>query len=108
MIDVVIKGYSFTPMNNTTQRGEKVLARYNWSKKSDIYDAYKNPSYTKVSTFYQLKRKMEDLNGYGMKITGAGSDQYSCAFLITDDKTDKTYLIYETSCNSYIIEYNNE
>ena len=108
MIDVVIKGYRFTPLNNTTKKAQRVLARYTWSRKSDIYEAYKNPSSTKVSTFYQLKRKMEDLNGYGMKITGAGSDQYSCAFLITDNKTNKTYLIYETSCNSYIIDYYNE
>lgn len=105
MTDVVIKGYSFTPMNNTTKRAKLVLKRYNSSKASNIYGAYERPSSTKVSTFNKLTEKMEDLSGYAMKITGAGTDHYSCAFKIRDEKTDKIYLIYETAYNSYIMEY---
>ena len=97
------EGYEFTKLNADTKQAKRFLTMYSWATDKDIYDAYKQPSQTKVSTFYSLKRKMEELGGYDMRITGAGSDNYSCAFRLKID--DVVYLVYETKCNSYLIKW---
>lgn len=106
MTDIVINGYAFTPVNENTKRGKDMLTNYSWATDNDIYDAYKTPSKDKVNSFYKLKDKMKELDGRKMRITGAGSNFYSCGYLI--DIEDNTYLIYETHCNSFIIKYYND
>lgn len=96
--------YTFTILNEKTKDAQKKIERYNESNKYDIYDAYTQPSSTKVSSFYKLLNKMKELDGYDMKITGAGSDNYSCAYKIKENEA--VYLIYETRLNSFKIKYN--
>lgn len=103
MKTITFKDYSFAYVNENTERGKRMLKAYSKATNTDIYKAYKKPSSKKVSSFNKLKEKMEDLDGHGMRITGAGSDQYSCAYIINID--NEPYLIYETSCNSYIVKY---
>ncbi len=98
-----LNGYTFTVVNENTEKGKSILRHYEYATKSDIFEAYKKPSSYKVSSFYQLINKMKSFNGYGMRITGAGSDQYSCAYIIPLE--DTKYLVYETAYNPFIVKY---
>ena len=93
-----------TWLNRTTQKAKRVIRCYENSSKNDIYKAYGKPSETKVSTFYEIKREMAKVLGFDIRITGAGSDVYSCAYQVKDG-SDVTYLIYHTPCNRFAIEY---
>lgn len=93
-----------TDLNPNTQKAKRMVRAYDNAKYSDIFKAYGKPSSTKVETFYAIKKEMSLRNGYGMRITGAGSDYYSCAYKYVDPKDGCTYLIYETYANTYRIK----
>ena len=94
---------NYTFLNYETKRAKRYLTMYDWSTDEDIYDAYKKPSDSKVSSFRNIKATMRDVDGYDMKITGAGSDYYSCAYKVKVDEGE--FLVYETYANRYLIPY---
>lgn len=94
---------NYTYLNYTTQQAQRFIYRYDKSNKHTIYEAYNSPSTEKVQTFYELVEKMKELGGRDMRITGAGSNYYSCAYLLDEDSD--TYLIYETHANTYKMKY---
>lgn len=98
------KELNVTWLNNTTQKAKRVIRCYERSNCNDIYKAYNKPSSTKVSTFYEIKKEMVNVSGFDIRITGAGSDVYSCAYQVKDG-SGVTYLIYHTPCNRFAIEY---
>ena len=108
MKQMIYKEYCFTPLNPNTVKAKKFISNYTNTDpdKKDIYDVYKKPSSEKVASFAHIKAKMNILNGKNMRITGAGTDIYSCAYMIEMDNA--SYLVYETPDYSYLIRRNNE
>lgn len=99
------KDLDITWVNPTTQKGERVIHMYENSRKGDsVFKAYGRPSQHKISAFNEIVKEMSDVNGFGMRITGAGSDIFSCAYQVKDG-SGITYLIYHTPCNRFCIEY---
>jgi hypothetical protein len=91
-----------TPVKITTKKGQRMVSAWFKAKHDDIYKAYGKPSSTKVKTFYAIVDEMRNANGSSMRITGAGSDQYSCAYKVRDVEGN-FYLIYHTACNRFAI-----
>ena len=92
----------------STKQAQGMVNRWFNSKYGDnIYKAYKKPSSTKVSTFNEIKKEVREVDGFSLRITGAGCDIYSCAYKVkahTEDQPDfKTYLIYHTPSNRFAI-----
>lgn len=96
---------NITWVNPNTKKAQRIIHMYEYTKKGDsIYTAYGRPSERKISAFYIILREMEKVGGWGMRITGAGSDVFSCAYQVKDG-SDITYLIYHTPDNRFCIEY---
>ena len=94
-----------TWINRTTQKAERVIHMYEYTRKGDsIYKAYCRPSQRKVDAFNEILKEMQSVGGSNMRITGAGSDVFSCAYQVKDG-SDITYLIYHTPDNRFAIEY---
>lgn len=87
----------------STRKGQNLINAFVNSKRGDsIFKAYAKPSQKKIEAFYEIKKEMQDTNGYGLRITGAGSDFFSCAYKLVDPE-GKTYLIYHTHVNRFAI-----
>lgn len=92
-------------INSTTKQAQQIIRMYkNTTRGEDIYDAYNSPSGTKVSAFKEIKKEMEQVKGYSMRITGAGSDFFSCAYRVKDGSGFE-YLIYHTHLNRFAVLY---
>ena len=92
-----------TWLNATTQKAPRVIRMYELTKKGDsIYKAYGRPSQAKVDAFNKILKEMQEVHGWGMRITGAGSDVFSCAYKVKDG-SDYTYLVYHTPVNRFVI-----
>lgn len=81
-----------------TKRGQGFICAHKLSKFTTIYDAYKKPSAAKCAAYRQCLNKCNDENGRAFRVTGAGTQSFSVAWL-TDDG-----LRVETACNSYLIK----
>lgn len=93
-----------TYVNPNTVKGRNLINAFLKSTKGDsIYKAYAKPSYKKVEAFNEIKKEMSQVNGYGLRITGAGSDFFSCAYKLVDPE-GHTYLIYHTHVNRFAIK----
>ena len=68
---------------------------YNRSTIYDVREAYKNPSYFKKAAFDAIWMEMHRLGGHDLRITGANSMHFSCAYVLGDK------LIYHTHANRY-------
>jgi len=94
-----------TWLNTTTQKAQRVIHMYEYTKKGDsIFKAYNHPSDRKIDAFNQILREMVNVGGFNMRITGAGSDVFSCAYQVKDG-SGITYLVYHTPDNRFAIEY---
>ena len=92
-----------TWLNAPTQKAQRVLHCYNaYPHRDSIYKAYGRPSSTKVSTFFEIKKEMSDVGGYDIRITGAGSDVYSCAYRVKDG-AGYEFMVYHTPGNRFAI-----
>lgn len=98
------KELNVTWLNPTNKKAQGVIRRYEHSSADDIYKAYGRPSDRKVSSFYLIKGEMATVKGFDIRIIGAGSDVYSCAYQVKDG-SGVTYLVYHTPDNRYAIEY---
>lgn len=97
-----------TKVNMGTQRAYGMIADFNrkYYKGETLYDCYKSVSSAKVRSWEAIKRQCEELNGYNLHITGAGSHMYSCiyAFDQIDDNTGELLSVTirkETAGNTY-------
>lgn len=95
--------YFLTLIKNTTQRGQQIIRAYENAKHDDIHKAYGKPSSHKVDAFNKIKKEMELVKGTNIRITGAGSDYFSCAYKAKSDD-GKTYIIYHTHIRVYAVE----
>ena len=93
-----------TYVNPNTKKAQHMINAFINSRRGDsIFKAYAKPSQKKIEAFYEIEREMRDVDGYGMRITGAGSDIFSCAYKLVDPE-GHTYLIYHTPCNRFAIK----
>ena len=65
---------------------------------SDVYGRY---STKKQDAYDWCMKKMDELEGYGMKVLSATTYHFTVGFLYTDKETGKLMFDVETSCNSY-------
>lgn len=94
-----------TWVNPSTKQGSRMIRKYVLTTKGDsIFTAYKRPSTNKVVAFREISKEMIRVNGFGMRITGAGSEIFSCAYRVKD-KDGNIYLIYHTPTNRFAIQY---
>ena len=94
-----------TWVNSSTQKAQRMISSYENTKKGDsIFKAYGRPSAKKIDAFNEILKEMNDVHGWGMRITGAGSDIFSCAYQVKDG-SDIIYLIYHTPSNRFCVEY---
>ena len=71
----------------------------------DLKAAYTKPSSKKQEAFDAIKKEMKEVDGYGMRITGAGSDYFSCAYKVKDN-TGEEYIIYHTHVYRWAVQTN--
>lgn len=94
-----------TKVNRTTKQASRYISMYNNTTKGDsIFKAYKKPSGYKVEAFNEIVREMNQVKGYGIRITGAGCDVFSCAYRVKDG-SGVEWLIYHTPDNRFCVEY---
>lgn len=94
-----------TWVNNGTQQKERIVNMYENTKKGDsIFKAYVRPSNRKIDAFNAIRKEMQRVGGFGMRITGAGCDVFCCAYQVKDG-SDITYLVYHTPSNRFAVEY---
>lgn len=98
------KELDVTFVKATTQKGEHMLSKYEHAKYDSIHKAYGRPSNAKVTAFNQIVKEMRDVEGSGMRITGAGSDIFSCGYKV-ESESGETYLIYHTPMNRFAVLY---
>lgn len=92
-----------TWLNPTTKQAKRIIRMYeNTTKGDSIFKAYGRPSQKKIFAFNEIVKEMSDVKGWGMRITGAGSDIFSCAYKCKDG-SDYTYLVYHTPSNRFVI-----
>ena len=97
-----LENLDVTFVNHETKKAHEMIHRYKASTKRNIFQAYNRPSLTKVSAFDEIEKEMKRVNGRDMYITGAGSDIFSCAYVVEDDK-GMEFLIYHTPSNRFAI-----
>lgn len=81
---------------------KNVIKRYYASNTTNIYYAYKNPSYDKIYAYDYLKELSKDMNGYGFYIIGYNCSMFSVGWRVIID--DKEYFIYVTKDHNRIME----
>ena len=100
------KSLNVTWLNAPTQKAQRVIHMYEYTTKGDsIFKAYGKPSDKKVYAFNEILKEMQTVGGYGMRITGAGSDVFSCAYRVKDGAGFE-FLVYHTPDNRFAILLN--
>lgn len=84
-----------------TKKQQQMLAQYNNSNSSQLWQVYNNYSIYKAQAMARCKELQKHYNGYNGKITSYNSQKFSYAFTYIDSKTQKPMLYYITASNSY-------
>lgn len=93
---VTIKGYNYKVIGKNTKKAQHYMKAY-MADYGSIYEAYGRPSSAKVSAWEEICRRLSLV-----RITGAGTFQFSCAGLLKDDDGRKHFVI-ETPGYSFIV-----
>lgn len=97
---IKIKGHNFELVK--AKNFGDVIRRYHMSYISNIYQAYKNPSYDKIYAYDYLKELSKDMDGYNFYIIGYNCNMFSVGWCVEID--DKEYFIYVTKDYNRIME----
>lgn len=89
-------------INAGTKKAEELIYDFNrtYYKGVTLYDVYGTCSARKRSSWEQIRRTCEELNGWNLHITGASSHQYSCMYAFKNEDGN-IVLRKETSANTY-------
>lgn len=94
---------NFTKITPTSQRGKAIIRSY---ENSDIYTLREAYAYSysraKERAYDDCVAMMNELNGYGLRITGACGTNFSVGFVFVNDDGKKC-LAYITYRNNYVI-----
>ena len=85
-------------INKNTQKGQRYINAYNYSKIVGIYDAYTKPSSAKVRAYNYCHCICQRENGKDFRIISAGCQFFSVAWRVPEG------LRVETYANSYLIK----
>lgn len=94
----------------TTATNKKAWELWNDYKRANsdidsILKAYKTrPSAEKLDAENDIKREMINNNGYGYKVLGHNTFNYSCGYVI--DFVNTQLLVVHTKCNVYKVLFN--
>ena len=88
-----------------TKRQQQILNSYEKSTAYSLQDVYANYSVYKARAEKEIKQEMIDNGGWGYKILGANSCQFSCAYLMTDKKSGVVQIVYHTASNRKVFDY---
>ena len=80
---------------------ESQYRTYLKSTATELNHVYGRYSSAKESAMNYCKNRMNELNGYGMRILSANTFQFTVGFLYTDETTGKKMFDVETARNSY-------
>jgi hypothetical protein len=87
-----------------TKKQQAIINNYNKSMAYCLDDVYATYSVFKARAEKQILNEMESVGGWGYKITGANSNTFSCAYLMTDaDGVVK--IVYHTAQNKRVFDY---
>ena len=86
-------------IKSTTKQGARYVARFNstWNCR-DIYEAYKNPSQTKIEAEENCRLQCNRENGRDFKILGHNAQHFTAAWRTVEG------IRVETVFNSYLIK----
>ena len=88
-----------------TKRQQQVINNYERSNAYGLQDVYTNYSVYKARAEKEIKQEMIDNNGWGYKILGANSCQFSCAYLMNNAENGQVVIVYHTANNKQIFDY---
>lgn len=88
------------------QKQADMFCKYCNSNATSLHDVYKTWSAEKEEAFKACLSDMKRNDGQDMRITGASSNFFSCAYRIIRD--DGAYLVYHTHCNRFEFKYMEE
>lgn len=77
------------------------VASYNRATKTNLYECYNTFSRAKADAMDWCKRKMNEMNGHGMRILSYNTFGFTVGWLVGNDK-----LYIETPKKSYEIDLN--
>lgn len=85
------------------KKQQQLFNNYLNARYKDLKQAYKTCSNAKVISYQNILDEMRKNNGYNVRITGANSCVYSCAYKyqIFNDNEIITKLVYHTHKNKY-------
>lgn len=90
-------------VNPKSKKGIGMLHRWRYSDKgSELTDVYAALSRQKLQAWDRIKKEQATIGGEALRITGANTYQFSCAYSVTD-KLGQRWLIYHTSYSRYAI-----
>lgn len=78
------------------RKAESVIANYNRSTDTRLWDVYERPSRYKELAFRECEELMDYLDGFDLKIIGHNCMQFSVGFLFTDPETGVIRFCYCT------------
>lgn len=88
------------------QKQAEMFRKYCNSSATSLRDVYDTWSDKKEEAFKACLSDMNRNGGQDMRITGASSNFFSCAYRIIRD--DGAYLVYHTRCNRFEFKYMEE
>ena len=88
-----------------TKRQHQIISNYERSTDYSLQDVYANYSVYKARAEKDIISEMVNNGGWGYKILGANSCQFSCAYLMTDKESGQVQIVYHTASNKQIFDY---
>lgn len=94
-----INGHTYNLIGKTSKMARDFMGRYaRHAAKPDLMDNYKTCSDRKKEAWTEICSRLTEV-----RITGAGSDFFSCAGKLVDKDTGDEYFVIETPSYSYAV-----
>ena len=88
-----------------TKRQQQIIDNYNKSNNYSLDYVYNSYSVYKARAERQILNEMKNCNGWGYKILGANSCQFSCAYLRQNADDGQIEIVYHTAQNKKVFDY---
>ena len=96
---ITVNGHNYNMIGRTSKMANDFMRRYaRHADKPDLMDNYKTCSEAKKSAWREICSRLTQV-----RITGAGSDIFSCAGRLVDKDTGDEYFVIETPSYSYAV-----
>lgn len=99
MAYIEINGHNYNMIGRTSKMAKDFMRRYaRNTDKPDLMQNYKTCSEAKKSAWREICSRLSEV-----RITGAGSDFFSCAGKLVDKVSGDEYFVIETPSYSYAV-----